>query len=75
MIWARASHHVERRIREFLLNESCCSETAVSLATKLGLSRKRCRRALDQLVDEGLVRRREFSDFEPIYYRYPDSQG
>lgn len=72
MIWAKAAHHDERRVREFLLNVPCCSETAVSLATKLGLDRKRCRRALDQLVSEGVVRRRDFTDIEPIYYRYPD---
>ena len=61
----------EWRVREFLLNEPACSETADSLASKLGLSRKRCRRALEGLVSEGLMRRREFADIEPIYYRYP----
>ena len=70
MIRVRAQRQAERRIREFLLNESCCSETALSLATKLGLNPKRCQRALDQMVDEGVVRRRDFGDIEPIYYRY-----
>lgn len=71
MIWSRPKQVDERLVRDFLLNESCCSETAFSLATKLGLNRRRCQRALDQLVDEGVVRRREFGDIEPIYYRYP----
>jgi predicted ArsR family transcriptional regulator len=71
MIWMRSNHHSERLVREFLLNQHSCSETAISLASKLGLSRRGCRRALEQLVDEGVVRRREFSDIEPIYYRYP----
>ena len=70
MIRVRAQRQEERRIREFLLNESCCSETAFSLATKLGLNPKRCQRALDHLVEEGVVRRRDFGDIEPIYYRY-----
>jgi predicted ArsR family transcriptional regulator len=71
MIWAKTRHYDERRVREFLLNESCCSETAASLARKLGLDRKRCRKVLDLLVNEGMVRRRDFGDIEPIYYRYP----
>jgi predicted ArsR family transcriptional regulator len=70
VIWARTQRQEERRIREFLLNESCCSETAFSLAAKLGLNPKRCQRALDQMVDEGVVRRRDLGDIEPIYYRY-----
>ena len=71
MIWARSSQHAERMVRDFLLSESSCSETAISLARKLGLDRRRCQRALDVLVQEGLVKRREFGDIEPIYYRYP----
>lgn len=58
-------------MREFLLNLPSCSETAMSLAAKLGLDRRRCRQALDLLVDEGIIRRRQFADIEPIYYRYP----
>lgn len=71
MIWTRSNPYDEVRVREFLLKQPSCSETAVSLASKLGLSRRGCRRALELLVDEGVVRRREFSDIEPIYYRYP----
>jgi hypothetical protein len=70
MIWARAPHQDERRVRDFLLSESACSETAVSLASKLGLDRGRTRRALDLMVNEGVVRRRDFGDIESIYYRY-----
>jgi hypothetical protein len=72
MIRAKTTPHDERRVREFLLNESCCSETAASLARKLGLDRKRCRRVLELLASEGVVRRRDFSDIEPIFYRYPE---
>jgi len=61
----------EWRVREFLLQEPACSETADSLARKLGLSRNQCRRTLDLLVSEGVVRRRDFPDIEPIYCRYP----
>jgi len=71
MIWAKSSPHAEQIVREFLLSESACSETAISLARKLGIDRRRCRKALDHLAKEGLVRRREFSDMEAIYYRYP----
>jgi hypothetical protein len=71
MIWANSSQRAERLVRDFLLSESSCSETAISLARKLGLDRRRCRKALDLLVREGMIKRREFSDIEPIYYRYP----
>jgi predicted ArsR family transcriptional regulator len=71
MIWARSSDKEERRVRDFLLNESSCSETAASLARKLGMDRRKCRQALELMVAEGVVRRREFADIEPIYYRYP----
>jgi predicted ArsR family transcriptional regulator len=71
MIWAKSSQREERRVRDFLLSEPSCSETAASLARKLGLNQRRCRRALDVLATEGVVRRRDFSDIEPIYYRYP----
>ena len=70
MIWVRSANRAERRVREFLLNERACSETVASLATKLGVDSRGCRRALEQLVEEGFVRRREFHDIEPIYYRY-----
>jgi predicted ArsR family transcriptional regulator len=71
MIWASGGLQTERRVRDFLLNEPACSETAASLAAKLGLSRRGCRKALDTLVEHGLVRRRDFHDIASIYYRYP----
>ena len=71
MIWARPTLQDERRVREFFMNAPACSETAASLASKLGLDRRRCRRALDLMVAEGVARRRLFEDIEPIYYRYP----
>ena len=69
-MWARAQRQEERRVREFLLNEPCCSETAHSLASKLGLNPKRCQRALERMVDEGMLRRRDLGNVAPIYYRY-----
>jgi DNA-binding MarR family transcriptional regulator len=71
MIWGRPAYRDEQRVREFLLNQLACSETAASLGRKLGLDQGRCRRALEQMVKEGMLRRRDFSDIEPIYYRYP----
>jgi predicted transcriptional regulator len=71
MIWANSALKTERRVRDFLLSEPACSETVYSLSTKLGLDRRRCRKALDSLVNEGVVRRRDFQDIESIYYRYP----
>jgi predicted ArsR family transcriptional regulator len=73
MIWASSALQTERRVRDFLLSEPACSETAASLASKLGLSRRGCRKALDALVDVGIVRRRDFRDIASIYYRYPVS--
>jgi predicted ArsR family transcriptional regulator len=70
MIWARLNQLDQRLVRDYLLGEPSCSETAVSLASKLGLRSGHARRALDQLVNEGLVRRRDFSDMESIYYRF-----
>ena len=70
MIWAKLNQVDQRTVRDFLMNEPSCSETAVSLASKLGLRRRNTRQALDQLVNEGLVRRRDFTDMASIYYRF-----
>jgi predicted ArsR family transcriptional regulator len=70
MIWAKLNQVDQRTVRDFLLNEPSCSETALSLASKLGLRRRKTRQALDQLVNEGLVRRRDFTDMASIYYRF-----
>lgn len=61
----------ERRVRDFLATGAGISESVASLSTKLGVKRHRCRRVLEQLVEEGVVYRRDFADIEPIYYRYP----
>ena len=61
----------ERRIREFVEGPGGVSESAASLADKLGISRRRCRRILERLVEEGVVHRRDFSDMEPMYLRFP----
>lgn len=62
---------LERRVRNYVETRGGISESAQSLATKLGVPRNQCRQALERLVDEGIVCRREFSDIEPIYSRFP----
>ncbi len=77
LLWVRPLHGEarfsteERRLRDFLATPSGVSESAASLAVKLGMARGQCKRILEQLVQEGLVRRRDFDDIEPIYYRFP----
>jgi predicted ArsR family transcriptional regulator len=71
MIWSKPSLQEERRVRDYLATAPSLSETALSLSAKLGISRRRCRALLEQLAREGLVRRRDLADEEPIFYRYP----
>jgi DNA-binding MarR family transcriptional regulator len=61
----------ERRVRDFIESPSGMSESVRSLADKLGISRRRCQRILDELVEQGVIQRREFTDIEPIYLRFP----
>jgi hypothetical protein len=61
----------ERRVRDFLASPAGVSETAASLAAKLGIGQRRCRGILEQLVSEGLVQRQDFQDIQPIYFRFP----
>jgi DNA-binding FadR family transcriptional regulator len=61
----------ERRVRDFVDSPGGMSESARSLADKLGMSRSRCRRVLERLVEQGIVERREFADIEPMYLRFP----
>ncbi|HEV7664947.1 MAG TPA: winged helix-turn-helix transcriptional regulator [Chloroflexota bacterium] len=61
----------ERRVRDYVDSPSGVSESVLSLADKLGISRRRCRRILDRLVEQGILRRRDFADMEPIYVRFP----
>jgi hypothetical protein len=58
-----------RRIRGFVEEHAAVSETVLSLSTKLRVNRRTCRDVLERLVDEGVVRKRDFRDIEPIYYR------
>jgi hypothetical protein len=61
----------ERRVRDFIDTPAGVSESVVSLADKLGISRRRCRLILEQLVEQGVVTRRDFVDIEPLYVRFP----
>jgi predicted ArsR family transcriptional regulator len=61
----------ERRVRDFVDSPGGVSESADSLADKLGISRRRCRRILDSLVEQGILQRREFTDIQPMYVRFP----
>ena len=61
----------ERRVRDFIDSQAGVSESVASLADKLDISRRRCRRILEQLAEQGVVQRHDFSDMEPIYVRFP----
>lgn len=61
----------ERRVRDFIDSPGGVSESAASLADKMGISQRRCRGILEQLVQQGVVQRRDFADIEPIYLRFP----
>ena len=61
----------ERRVRDFIDSPGGVSESARSLADKLGMSPSRCRRILERLVEQGVVERRDFEDIEPMYLRFP----
>jgi predicted ArsR family transcriptional regulator len=61
----------ERRVRDFVDSPSGVSESVDSLAEKLGISRRRCRRILERLVEQGVVQRRDFTDIQPLYVRFP----
>ena len=61
----------ERRIREFLETPAGVSESVASLSNKLSVSPGLCRRVLEQLAREGVVRRTDYAGMQPIYSRYP----
>jgi predicted ArsR family transcriptional regulator len=61
----------ERRVRDFVDSPAGVSESVESLSDKLGISRRHCRRILEELVEQGVVQRRDFADMEPIYLRFP----
>jgi hypothetical protein len=78
LLWIRpdgaepASEPDERRVRDFIESPGGISESAESLADKMGISRRRCQRILDGLVEEGVLQRREYADMQPIYVRFPN---
>jgi len=61
----------ERRVRDFVDSPGGMSESARSLADKMGISWRRCRGILERLVEQGVVERRDFADIDPIYLRFP----
>ncbi|MGI9149627.1 MAG: hypothetical protein ACR2IK_24265 [Chloroflexota bacterium] len=61
----------ERRVRDFVDSPGGVSESVMSLADKMGISRRRCRGILERLVEQGVLRRRDFLDIEPMYVRFP----
>ena len=61
----------EHRVREYVDSPGGMSESVASLADKLGISARRCRGILEQLVEQGVLQRREFADIEPLYVRFP----
>ena len=61
----------ERRIREFCASPAGVSESAASLAAKLGISQRSCRAILEQLVEQGVVGRHDYLGIEPMYFRFP----
>jgi predicted ArsR family transcriptional regulator len=79
LLWTRAdgtaestSASIERRVRDFIESPGGISESAESLADKMGISRRRCQRILDGLVAEGVLQRREYADMQPMYVRFPN---
>jgi predicted ArsR family transcriptional regulator len=77
LLWSRPSGAEpelapdERRVRDFVDSPAGMSESAQSLADKLDMSPRRCRRILEELVKQGIVQRREFADMPPMYLRFP----
>ena len=77
LLWIRpinaeqAFHPDERRVRDFIDSPSGISESVESLADKMDIDPRRCRRILEDLVQQGVVERRDFSDIQPMYLRFP----
>jgi predicted ArsR family transcriptional regulator len=62
----------EERLRSFIEAVPGFSETAASLAAKLGVSPRTARQVLDRYVELQLVQRRSFERrIEPVYFRFP----
>ena len=61
----------EQRILTYIANQSAFSDTAISLAHKLGVSLKLTRRVLAGLASAGEVTCRVYDPHtEPVYFRY-----
>jgi hypothetical protein len=77
LLWIRAAganpgfEPDEQRVREYVDSPGGISESAESLADKLGISHRRCRRILDELVEQGVLQRREYTNMQPMYSRFP----
>jgi hypothetical protein len=61
----------ERRVRDYLEGPGGVSESAMSLSDKLGVGQRQCRLILDRMVEQGVLKRTDFKDIEPIYSRFP----
>jgi hypothetical protein len=61
----------ERRIREFLDSPGGVSESVLSLSAKLDIGPRRCRTILERLVQQGMLAKRNYTDIEPMYSRFP----
>ena len=61
----------EQRILDYVGEALAFSETAPSLATKLGIDLRIGRAVLEGLARIGRVRRQVFGDIETIYFRNP----
>jgi hypothetical protein len=61
----------EQRLRQYLERPGGVSESVCSLADKLEVSQRQCRRVLERMVEQGTLKRQDFADMEPIYSRFP----
>ena len=57
-LWFQVAQHLERSIADGLLPQGSLLENEIVLAERLDISRPTMRRAMEQLVDQGLVVRR-----------------
>jgi DNA-binding IclR family transcriptional regulator len=62
----------EQRVRDYVASPGGISESVRSLADKLDLQPRTCRRILERLVEQGILTRRDFTDIDPLYVRFPN---
>jgi hypothetical protein len=75
-MWNRRNRQDEERIRTYLAAQVSFTDTAPSLAARLGVSVGTARRVLDESAEAGFLTRRRFErGIEPIYYRYAAKAG